>query len=84
MGFKPGEIAYLRLAESMGLGKADLESIHIVGDSISASRRRLVRHSSDRLLRLAGSVPVASPPVRPPHFDTITRPSRTQALARPQ
>ena len=55
MGFEPREIAYLRQAEIMGLGTADLSAITIVGDPVSASRRRFRRHSADPLLRLVSS-----------------------------
>jgi len=82
MGFEPREIAYLRQAETMGLGTADLSAITIVGDPISASRRRFRRHSSDRLLRFAGSLP-ATPAATPrPHFGTAPSQSRSGSVGR--
>jgi uncharacterized protein (DUF362 family) len=82
MGFEPMEIGYLRLAQAMGLGVADLSAITVVGDPMSQLRRRFRRHARDRLLRLARS-PVS--PVRPggsprPHFGSV--PSRGQPVPR--
>ncbi|MGC8642374.1 MAG: DUF362 domain-containing protein [Isosphaeraceae bacterium] len=75
LGFEPVEIAYLRLAQATGLGKADLSAITIVGDPI-ARPRRLRRHSADRLLRLAGAGS-AHPALPHPHFgpSVVNRPT---------
>ncbi len=54
MGFEPRTIAYIRQAEIMGLGTADLAAITIVGDPVPKPRR-LRRHSADPLLRLVSS-----------------------------
>jgi uncharacterized protein (DUF362 family) len=80
MGFPPMEIPYLRQAHALGLGTADLSAITIVGDSLSDARRRVRRHSSDPLLRLAARVP--APPSAPPtpHFAKI--PSRHPGRAK--
>ncbi len=79
MGFEPLEIAYLRLAQAMGLGTADRSSITIVGDPLSSSRS-FRRHSSDRLLRLSGTTRASVMTPRP-HFDTVRarRSIRTEA-----
>lgn len=53
MGFNPLDVAYLRGAQAMGLGVADLAAITIVGEPWSRVRRGCRRHSLDRLLRLA-------------------------------
>ncbi len=64
MGFEPREIGYLAYAEVAGLGTADLERIHILGDPIARVRRRFVPHSNDvvqrhwnRLTQLSGRGP---------------------------
>ena len=76
MGFEPMEIAYLRQAEVMGLGTADLAAITIVGDPASASRRRFRRHSSDPLLRLVSSSAARGTGAPRPHFGSV--PARSQ------
>jgi uncharacterized protein (DUF362 family) len=76
MGFEPREIAYLRQAEIMGLGTADLAAITIVGDPVSASRRRFRRHSSDPLLRLVSSSAARGTGAPRPHFGSV--PARSQ------
>lgn len=73
MGFEPMEIGYLRQAQAMGLGTADLSAITVVGDPMSQLRRRVRRHATDRLLRLARSPgsftrQAASPR---PHFGAV-------------
>jgi uncharacterized protein (DUF362 family) len=77
MGFEPMEIAYLRLANAMGLGVADLSAISIIGDPVSHTRRRLRRHSFDRLLRLADSPQIRRKGALRPHFGSV--PGRTHA-----
>jgi uncharacterized protein (DUF362 family) len=82
MGFEPMEIGYLRQAQAMGLGTADLSAITVVGDPMSQLRRRFRRHARDRLLRLARSPGSA---VRPagsprPHFGAV--PAQGQLVAR--
>ena len=71
MGFEPREIAYLRQAEIKGLGTADLAAITIVGDPVSASRRRFRRHSSDPLLRLVSSSAARETGAPRPHFGSV-------------
>jgi hypothetical protein len=67
------EIGYLRQAQAMGLGTADLSAITVVGDPMSQLRRRFRRHATDRLLRLARSpgsaVRVGGSPR--PHFGAV-------------
>jgi uncharacterized protein (DUF362 family) len=82
MGFEPMEIGYLRQAQAMGLGTADLSAITVVGDPMSQLRRRFRRHAQDRLLRLAGSPgsPVRQSGSPRPHFGSV--PSQRQPVAR--
>ena len=84
MGFEPREIAYLRQAEINGLGTADLAAITIVGDPISASRRRLRRHSADPLLRLVSSSAAKGSGTPGPHFGSVPARSRSDGLGRPR
>jgi uncharacterized protein (DUF362 family) len=82
MGFEPMEIGYLRQAQTMGLGTADLSAITVVGDPMSQLRRRFRRHAQDRLLRLArgpGSAVRKGGSPRP-HFGAM--PSHGQRVAR--
>jgi hypothetical protein len=51
MGFEPRQIGYLVLAESAGLGVADLEAINVLGDPIASVRRRFIPHSNYRVQR---------------------------------
>lgn len=51
MGFDPLGIGYLAYAEAAGLGTADLSSIEVVGDPISAVRKWFVPHSNHALAR---------------------------------
>ena len=74
MGFEPREIAYLRQAEINGLGTADLAAITILGDPISASRRRFLRHSLDPLLRLVSSSAAKGNGAPRPHFGSVPAP----------
>jgi len=76
MGFEPREIAYLRQAEIMGLGTADLAAITLVGDPVSACRHRFRRHSSDPLLRLVSSSAARETGAPRPHLGSV--PSRSQ------
>jgi uncharacterized protein (DUF362 family) len=82
MGFEPMEIGYLRQAQAMGLGMADLSAITVVGDPMSQLRRRFRRHASDRLLRLARSPGATVRQGRSPrpHFGAV--PSQRQAVHR--
>jgi uncharacterized protein (DUF362 family) len=68
LGFEPMEIAVLREAHRLGLGTADLSQIDLLGDPPGRARRKITRHSSDPLLKLArhSRVRPASPPR--PHF----------------
>jgi uncharacterized protein (DUF362 family) len=66
LGFDPMEIAYLRLAQATGLGRADLADITIIGDPIRRPRR-FRRHPADPLLRLAGAGST-HPALPHPHF----------------
>jgi len=69
MGFDPLDVAYLRSAQAMGLGVADLAAITIVGEPWSQVRRKCRRHSLDRMLRLASaSTQAGAVPARRPHF----------------
>jgi hypothetical protein len=80
MGFEPQEIAYLRQAEFIGMGRADLSSITVVGDPVWASRRRCRRHSADSLLRLV-SCPAAKGAGLPgPHFGLVRTPGLSERL----
>ncbi len=79
MGFEPREIAYLRQAEAIGLGTADLSAIKIVGDPIADSRRRFRRHSADRFLRLVSSTAAKRTVVPRPHFGSVPARSRTDS-----
>lgn len=83
MGFNPLDVAYLRGAQAMGLGVADLAAITIVGEPWSQVRRKCRRHSLDRLLRLA-SAPSESgaAPVSKPHFVSRRRRSKARRSAR--
>jgi hypothetical protein len=72
MGIPPMEVSYLRHAHAMGVGTADLSAITIVGDPISGKPRRIRRHSSDPLLRLAGSLPAPAASLPRPHFGMST------------
>src|SRR5208283_961424 len=76
MGFEPREIAYLRQAEIMGLGTADLAAITLVGDPVSASRHCFRRHSWDPFLRLVSSSAARETGAPRPHFGSV--PSRSQ------
>ena len=80
MGFEPLEIAYLRLAQAMGLGTADPDAITIVGDPITPSRRLPPPLRPTGLLRLAGTTRAERMTPRP-HFDPIRarRSTRTEA-----
>ena len=79
MGFEPREIAYLRHAEAMGLGTADLSAVTIVGDPIADSRRRFRRHSADRLLRLVSTTAAKRTVVPRPHFGSVSAHSQTES-----
>ena len=69
MGFDPLDVPYLRGAQAMGLGVADLAAITIVGEPWSQVRRKCRRHSLDRLLRLASvSSESGAAPASKPHF----------------
>jgi hypothetical protein len=73
MGFDPRAIGYLHYAGLAGLGVADLEAIHVVGDPIASVRRRFVPHSNHAVQkywpRLAAS---AQEPLRGPHFTKMS------------
>ena len=84
MGFEPREIAYLRQAEIMGLGTADLAAITILGDPVSASRHRFRRHSLDPLLRLVSSSDARETDAPRPHFGSVPSRSQPGRLARPK
>ena len=84
MGFEPREIAYLRQAEIMGLGTADLAAITILGDPASASRHRFRRHSLDPLLRLVSSSDARETDAPRPHFGSVPSRSQPGRLARPK
>ena len=86
MGFEPREIAYLRQAEIMGLGTADLAAITILGDPVSTSRHRFRRHSLDPLLRLVSSSASAARETGAPrpHFGSVPSRSQPGSLARPK
>ena len=84
MGFEPREIAYLRQAEIMGLGTADLAAITILGDPVSASRHRFRRHSLDPLLRLVSSSAARETGAPRPHFGSVPSRSQPGRLARPK
>lgn len=76
MGFDPLDVAYLRSAQAMGLGVADLAAITIVGEPWSQVRRKCRRHSLDRMLRLASasaSIETSVLPARGPHFRSRRR-----------
>lgn len=51
MGFDPRDVGYLQYAQEAGLGVADLDAIHIVGDRLEAVRRRCVPHSNYEVQR---------------------------------
>ncbi len=69
MGFDPLDVAYLRRAQALGLGVADLAAITIVGEPWSQVRRKCRRHASDRMLRLVSTSPeIGSAPLPRPHF----------------
>jgi uncharacterized protein (DUF362 family) len=78
MGFEPMNIGYLRQAHALGLGTADLSSIQVIGDA-DLKPRRLRRHSSDRLLRLAGSRAARPASASRPHFGRAPAPQASQA-----
>ena len=71
MGFDPAEIAYLRGAQALGLGVANLSAITVVGDPLTQVRQRVRRHSRDPLLRLAGSTSPKQAATPRPHFGSI-------------
>jgi uncharacterized protein (DUF362 family) len=71
MGFEPMEVLYLRQAHALGLGTGDLSAITIVGDPLPRRRRHIRRHSSDSLLRLAGSVNTRPASLPRPHFAPV-------------
>jgi uncharacterized protein (DUF362 family) len=71
MGFEPMEIAYLRHAQAMGLGTAELSAITVVGDPVAPLRRRFRRHASDRLLRLVPGPLVRQGGTPQPHFGSV-------------
>lgn len=82
MDFEPREIAYIRQAEIMGLGTADLSAITIVGDPISGSRRRFRRHSADPLLRLVSSSAAKGTGAPKPHFGLTPSRSHSDKVGR--
>lgn len=84
MGFEPREIAYLRQAEIMGLGTADLAAITILGDPVSASRHRFRRHSSDPLLRLVSNSVARETGAPRPHFGSVPSRSQPGRVGRPK
>jgi uncharacterized protein (DUF362 family) len=67
LGFEPGEIPLLRLAQATGLGMADLSAITVIGDELVLPRR-VRRHPADRLLKLAGAAAGRPSLVPRPHF----------------
>lgn len=67
LGFEPTEVPLLRLAQAVGLGMADLSAITVIGDEL-VPIRRVRRHPSDRLLKLAGAAAGTPAMLRRPHF----------------
>ena len=51
MGFDPMKIGYLKHAHDAGLGRAELDGINIVGDSLASVARRCVPHSNHAIQR---------------------------------
>lgn len=83
MGFDPLDVAYLRSAQAMGLGVADLAAITIVGEPWSQVRRKCRRHSLDRMLRLASaSTEAGAVPTRGPHLGSRRRRSSARKSSR--
>jgi uncharacterized protein (DUF362 family) len=83
MGFDPLDVAYLRRAQSAGLGVADLAAITIVGEPWSQVRRKCRRHASDRLLRLvSGPDAGLAADVPRPHFRSRRARSASQRSSR--
>ncbi|OJW18736.1 MAG: hypothetical protein BGO49_23750 [Planctomycetales bacterium 71-10] len=76
MGFDPLDVAYLRRAQTAGLGVADLAAITIVGEPWSQVRRRCRRHAADRLLRLVSTGVADADGAPAPHFARRRRRSR--------
>ena len=78
MGFEPMEIGYLRQAQAMGLGTADLSAITVVGDPMSQLRRRFRRHAHRPALA-SGTQPwfaVRQAGSPRPHFGAVPSPGQ--------
>jgi uncharacterized protein (DUF362 family) len=67
MGFDPLRIGYLHYAQQAGLGVADLERIHVLGDPIARVRRRFVPHSNHAIQRQWRRL-AAAPAYQGPHL----------------
>jgi len=84
MGFDPSEIVHLKYADDRAVGRANLDTISIVGDSLESVRRRCIPHSNQRILRHSNRLMDLIPPskrdsvVPTPHLGPVrsANPSR--------
>ena len=75
MGFDPKDIGYLQMAESLGVGTADLDRIEVVGDPIAKVGRLCVAHSNAAIARF-WQEPTGGRTIPRPHLQSTEKASR--------